>query len=420
MKLSTFAPPLIRDGITLMDIITFDNGLRLVHVQREAKVAYLGLALNTGSRDEEPDQHGMAHLIEHMLFKGTHKRNAWHVLNRMESVGADLNAYTGKEETTIYSTFLPQYYERSIELISDIVFNSSYPHKELIKEKEVVLDEINSYLDSPSELIYDEFEELLFPHDSIGRGILGSPESLSAFDSQSLQSFVQHNYFTGSPVIFSYGNIQLDKLIRWIEKYFPYSFQKDSRQRTKPTPYKAQELIKTKDTYQAHVIMGTRAYPLHHKRRLSLYLLNHILGGTAMNSKLNLALREKRGYVYQVDSSVTSYTDSGVFAIYFGTDKTKVDKCINLVNKEIKLICNDLLTTSKLAGAKKQLLSQIAISADFPESHILNIGKSILHFNSFNSIPEIVKLLDKIDSAQIRDVANEVLATDQLSCLSYV
>ncbi len=398
---------------------SFDNGLRLVHLPRKAKVAYLGLALNTGSRDEAEAEHGLAHLIEHMLFKGTHKRNSWQVLNRMEAVGADLNAYTSKEETVIYSTFLPQYYERSIELIADIVFNSSYKPKELQKEKEVVLDEINSYLDSPSELIYDEFEELLYPSDSIGRGILGTAASLGNFQSEDLQQFVQNNYYTGSPVLFSCGDIDFRKLQHWAAKYFPFSFNQPRTERLAPGNYQAQKQVKNKDTYQAHVVMGARAYALHHKKRLDLYLLNHILGGSAMNSRLNLALREKRGYVYQVDSTITSYTDCGIFAIYFGTDKSKTDKCITLVHKELQNLRTELLNSRKLENAKKQLLSQLAISADFPENHILNIGKSILHFNSFNSIAEVASQLEQIQARDLCDTANELLSPDKISYLIY-
>jgi predicted Zn-dependent peptidase len=323
---------------------TLSNGIRLIHRPVNANVAHCGIILNTGSRDEQEDEWGIAHFIEHVVFKGTTKRKAYHILSRMEDVGGELNAYTTKEETCIYTTFLDKDYKRALELISDITFNSVFPEKELEKEKEVILDEINSYKDSPSELIFDDFEELLFKKDPIGRNILGTPKHIKAFKRDDILKFISNNYHTDQMVISSVGNIPFKKLVKMVEKYFgeiPENIRTEKRQ--KPNFYKPRTQTLIKNTYQRHCVLGNVAYDLNDDKRIPLSLLTNILGGPGMNSRLNLSLREKHGLAYNIESNYTPYVDTGVFSIYFGTDKGYLDKCLSLIDKELNLLCTKKL-----------------------------------------------------------------------------
>lgn len=316
---------------------TLSNGLRIIHAPNLSKVAYCGFAVDAGTRDEYEQEQGMAHFVEHLIFKGTEKRHAWHILNRMENVGGDLNAYTNKEETVIYSAFLAEHFPRAVELLADIVFHSTFPQHEIDKEVEVIIDEIQSYEDSPSELIFDDFEELIFPNHPLGRNILGKPELLRQFTSRNALEFTARFYKTTNMVFFVQGNIDFKKVIRTVEKAVSdISLSETNRQRIAPFTYIPQTLTINKDTHQAHVMIGSRGYHAYDEKRTGLYLLNNILGGPGMNSRLNLALRERRGLVYNVEANLTSYTDTGVFCIYFGTDTEDVGHCIRLVHKELK------------------------------------------------------------------------------------
>ena len=298
---------------------TLSNGLRIIHAPNLSKVAYCGFAVDAGTRDEYEQEQGMAHFVEHLIFKGTEKRHAWHILNRMENVGGDLNAYTNKEETVIYSAFLAEHFPRAVELLADIVFHSTFPQHEIDKEVEVIIDEIQSYEDSPSELIFDDFEELIFPNHPLGRNILGKPELLRQFTSRNALEFTARFYKTTNMVFFVQGNIDFKKVIRTVEKAVSdISLSETNRQRIAPFTYIPQTLTINKDTHQAHVMIGSRGYHAYDEKRTGLYLLNNILGGPGMNSRLNLALRERRGLVYNVEANLTSYTDTGVFCIYFG------------------------------------------------------------------------------------------------------
>jgi predicted Zn-dependent peptidase len=401
-------------------IHTLSNGIRLVHKSVTSPVSHLGLFINTGSRDELPDEHGLAHLIEHMLFKGTTRRKAYYILSRMEDVGGELNAYTTKEETCIHGTFFNQYYGRALELISDIAFNSSFPAGELRKEKEIILDEINSYKDSPSELIFDEFEELLFDGNPIARNILGTEEQLKEYQADHIRNFIHRNYATDQMVLSSVGNIGFNKLIKLFEGHFNAPLLKRSSGRIPVTyDYRPATRKLERNTYQAHCIIGNIAYPFDHDKRLALYLLNNYLGGPGMNSRLNMTLRERKGYAYSVDSQYTSYTDTGNITIYFGTDKTLVDKCIGLILKELQSLRGTSISQIKLQKAKRQVHGHIAISSENNENHMLSMGKSLMIFNKIESLEEIGRRVEALTSHELLEVANEVLDADKLSYLIY-
>lgn len=399
---------------------TLKNGLRIVHKPTDSKVSYCGFIVNVGTRDEHNDEHGMAHFIEHMLFKGTKKRKSYHIINRMESVGGEINAYTNKEETVIYSTFLEEHFSRAFELLSDLTFHSTFPQKEIDKEIDVIIDEIHSYEDSPSELIYDEFENIIFKNSQLGHNILGDIDSLESFDTDNTKSFFDRFYNPTNIVFFSLGRTDFKKIIKLAEKQLSDLDQQIvNNSRIKPPLITPSNKIINKDTSQTHVIIGCRAYDLHHPQRRVMHLLNNILGGPGMNSRLNISLREKKGYVYNVESNLTSYSDCGIFYIYFGCDKKNTDKCLKLIDIELKKLKNTKLTTLQLNAAKKQLIGQIAISNDNHENITLGLGKSILHYNHFSSLEEIIKKIEKITKNEILDISNEILDTKNLSSLIY-
>ncbi len=405
---------------TEIEHYTLKNGIRVVHKPDNSPVSYCGVAINAGTRDEEEPESGMAHFVEHLLFKGTTKRKAWHILNRLEDVGGELNAYTTKEETFVYATVLSADFERAMELCTDIVFHSTFPQNEIDKEVDVIIDEINSYRDSPSELIFDDFENIIFQNYSIGRNILGDAERLQTYTTQDALRFVGRNYSTDRIVFFSLGNVPFKKIKRWAEKYLGEVPERlFQTKREAPEIYVPQQKIAGKDTYQAHVMLGNRAYSLQDDKRLTLHLLNNILGGPGMNSRLNLALRERNGLAYNVESCYTSYSDTGLLSVYFGTDTKNEDKCRNLVFSELKKLRNQLFTPVQLARAKKQLLGQSAISQENKESLSLSLGKSFLYFNRFESLADVHKRLEAITARQLQEVANEILDERGISVLSF-
>ena len=400
---------------------TLPNGLRIVHMPVDSHVAYCGFAVNAGARDENPGEHGLAHFVEHALFKGTCKRKAWHILNRMENVGGELNAYTTKESTFIYSIFMEKDFERAAELISDLITNSQFPENELSKEREVILDEIQSYEDSPSELIFDDFENILYDGHPLGHHILGNKRSLKSFNSTSGKSFLERFYTTGNMVFFSMSRTDFNRVIRIAEKYMTdIPIQTKLPPRIKPEEVKAYEIIKKKKTHLSHVITGCRAYDMHSDEKYPFFLLNNILGGPGMNNRLNVSLREKHGLVYNVESNVTSYTDTGVFSIYFGTDPKNLERASALVEKEISDLRTKKLTATQLAAAKKQVIGQLGVAGDNKESRFLGLGKSFLHFNKYEPLPEVFTKIEKITAEQILEAANHILAPEKLFRLVYM
>jgi len=396
------------------------NGIRCIHQFDNSSVAYCGIILNTGSRDEEDTEQGLAHFIEHIVFKGTAKRRAYQILNYLENVGGEINAYTTKEETCIYSIVLTEFYERAFDLMSDLLFNSIFPEKEIEKEKQIIIDEIYSYLDSPAELIFDDFEELIYSNQALGRNILGTPESVAQITVNDIKQFIQTNYNTDQMVVCSVGNVTFDKFKRLAEKYFSKVVENKRIKIRQPyTTYIPQSKRVVKETYQTHCVLGNVAYSYEDNRRVGLRLLNNILGGPGMNSRLNMALREKHGYSYNVESSYTPYTDTGELAIYFSGDKDKLDKSIALVNKEIKLLSTQKLGSMQLHRAKKQLIGQIAISSENKENLMMSLGRSFLIFDRIDTLEEVYQRIEVVTASELIEIANDVLDINKLSMLIY-
>ena len=441
---------------------TLDNGLRIIHLPSDSKVVYCGYQINAGTRDEEPGEEGLAHFCEHVTFKGTERRKAWHILNCLESVGGDLNAYTNKEGTVYYSAILKEHIARAVDLLSDIVFHSVYPQAEIDKEVEVICDEIESYNDSPAELIYDEFENILFKDSSLGHNILGTAEQVRSFTTEDALRFTRKLYRPNNAIFFAYGDIDFKKLVKLVgraladddsgklaEEDCHADFADDadfsggtgfagdensitteksvsSVKSVGPKNYPSvgeeiagQTIVMQKNTHQAHVMIGTRAYDVNDDRRMPLYLLNNILGGPGMNAKLNLALREHNGLVYTVESTMVAYGDTGTWSIYFGCDEHDIKRCLRLVRKELDRMMEKPLSDSQLKAAKKQIKGQIGVACDNRENFALDFGKSFLHYGWEKNVDCLYEQVEAITSQQIQDVARELFDKDRLLTLIF-
>ena len=417
-------PPFIENPFTTH---TLPCGLRIICAPCPTQVVYCGIAVDAGTRDEQTLESGMAHFVEHMSFKGTQRRTARQIINRLETVGGDLNAYTGKEETVFYSTFLKQHLPKAIDLLIDITFNSTFLQEEMNKEVEVVIDEIESYNDQPSELIFDEFEEICFPRHPLGRNILGEADKLREITSQYMHAFHQRMYRPERMVLFVYGDVEPEKVIRLTEKALAdtdlshpsYSFM--PLPRTVPAPFCSEEKIITrkKDTHQAHVVIGGRSFGGNDPRHLHLYLINNLLGGPCMSSLLNLSLRERNGLVYTVESNATCYTDLGVWITYFGCNPEDVRRCCHLVERELQKLTEKPLSQQKLNAARQQLKGQIAISHDNFESLAISMAKRYLHYGSTQTMQELFNRLDELTPEQLHQTAQEVFSPQNLHTLIY-
>ncbi len=396
------------------------NGIRLVHIAVDSKVAHFGVLINAGTRDELPGQSGIAHLTEHMLFKGTHKRKAYHILSRLDDVGGEFDAYTTKEDIALYTTFLNSYYNRSIELLSDVLFSSVLPEKELLKERDVICDEINSYRDNPAELVFDEFESYLFSNHALGNPILGDEASIRNISVCDIKTFMKRCFNTDQMVLCSAGNIPFNKLMHYCDKYFgehPENLR--GFQRAEFSQSQRFEKRKEIGSHQAHCMLGNTAYSYRDERRLALILLSNILAGPVMNSRLNLLLREKHGITYNIESSYNPYYETGNFSIYFGTDNDKVEKCLSLIRKELISLCNTPLGSMQLSKAKRQIMGQLAISTENHAQMMLSAAKSYLLFDDIESLPSLFDRIEQIKSSDITEVANEVCHPDKLSMLLF-
>ncbi len=456
---------------------TLDNGLRIIHLPSDSQVVYCGYQINAGTRNEEPGEEGLAHFCEHVTFKGTERRKAWHILNCLESVGGDLNAYTNKEGTVYYSAILKEHIARAVDLLSDIVFHSVYPQAEIDKEVEVICDEIESYNDSPAELIYDEFENILFKGSPLGHNILGTAEQVRAFKTEDALRFTQKLYRPDNAIFFAYGDIDFKKLVKLIGKaltddssgklaekgcHADFADDADFSGETGDTGFAGardseitqmsqapqmtqisrgamdsqgaidsmgsmdpmgspagQTIVMQKNTHQAHVMIGTRAYDVNDDRRMPLYLLNNMLGGPGMNAKLNLALREHNGLVYTVESTMVAYGDTGTWSIYFGCDEHDVKRCLRLVRKELDKFMQKPLSDAQLKAAKKQIKGQIGVACDNRENFALDFGKSFLHYGWEKNVDRLYEQVDEITAAQIQAVAQELFDKDRLTTLIF-
>ena len=434
---------------------TLDNGLRIIHLPSDSQVVYCGYQITAGTRNEEPGEEGLAHFCEHVTFKGTERRKAWHILNCLESVGGDLNAYTNKEGTVYYSAILKEHIARAVDLLSDIVFHSVYPQAEIDKEVEVICDEIESYNDSPAELIYDEFENILFKGSPLGHNILGTAEQVRAFKTEDAMRFTQKLYRPDNAIFFAYGDIDFKKLVKLLKTLnFEHGTLNFMNSKTSETPaaemeagdanhkvqsskFKVQSkevqsskfnvqskvagqtIVMQKNTHQAHVMIGTRAYDVNDDRRMPLYLLNNMLGGPGMNAKLNLALREHNGLVYTVESTMVAYGDTGTWSIYFGCDEHDVKRCLRLVRKELDKFMQKPLSDAQLKAAKKQIKGQIGVACDNRENFALDFGKSFLHYGWEKNVDRLYEQVDAITAAQIQAVAQELFDKDRLTTLIF-
>ena len=441
---------------------TLDNGLRIIHLPSDSKVVYCGYQINAGTRNEEPGEEGLAHFCEHVTFKGTERRKAWHILNCLESVGGDLNAYTNKEGTVYYSAILKEHIARAVDLLSDIVFHSVYPQAEIDKEVEVICDEIESYNDSPAELIYDEFENILFKGSPLGHNILGTAEQVRSFKTEDALRFTRKLYRPDNAIFFAYGDIDFKKLVKLIRKALgecpkgrELACSADCKSAETPTEERiaeetptgetpteemeagdanhkvqsskfnvqskvaGQTIVMQKNTHQAHVMIGTRAYDVNDDRRMPLYLLNNMLGGPGMNAKLNLALREHNGLVYTVESTMVAYGDTGTWSIYFGCDEHDVKRCLRLVRKELDKFMQKPLSDAQLKTAKKQIKGQIGVACDNRENFALDFGKSFLHYGWEKNVDRLYEQVDAITAAQIQAVAQELFDKDRLTTLIF-
>jgi predicted Zn-dependent peptidase len=406
----------------MMDPVLYklNNGIRLVHIPTSGIVAHCGLIINAGSRDESGHEHGIAHFIEHMLFKGTKKRKAWYILSRLEDVGGELNAYTTKEETVVHASFLKDDYARAVELIRDICFNSVFPEKEMEKEKDVILEEINSYRDNPAELIFDEFEEQILPEQPVGRNILGTPGSVRSFTRAKISDFISRNYNTSGMVFCSAGNIPENKIIKLMEKYFgdiDGSEQKNGQSLS--MIYRPSSVTKKMNTYQNHCMIGNLAYHIRDKRRMAMFMLNNILGGQGLNSRLNISLREKNGLAYNVESNYNPYRDTGTFSIYFGTDSQYFNRSMSITMSELKKLRTVKLGSIQLSRAKSQVNGYLARGFENHENLMLSQGKNLLVFDRIDFFEEIRRKIENISASQIMETANEIFDPSKLSVLIY-
>ena len=401
------------------NIATLANGLRVIHLPNNSKIAYCGYQIKAGTRNEKPGDEGLAHFCEHVTFKGTQTHTSTAIINKLESVGGDLNAFTNKEDTVFYSAIPVEHFAKAVDVLSDIVFYSIFPQAEIDKEVEVICDEIESYNDSPAELIYDEFENLVFKGHPLGHNILGSADRVRGFATADAMRFTQQYYRPDNAIFFVYGNIDFKRLVKTLEKLTPKQQQERAADETKEVANgKLPELtILNHDTHQAHVMIGNRAYSATHPLRIPLYLLNNMLGGPGMNARLNIILRERRGLVYSVESSMVCYGDTGLWAVYFGCDPHDVNRCVRLVKGEFKRLMEKLLSEKTLAAAKKQIKGQLAVACDNNENFAIDFGKSFLHFGDEKDIEKLYQKIDAVTAEQIQQVAKEIFDKDSLATL---
>jgi predicted Zn-dependent peptidase len=393
-----------------------------MQIPSPTQVAYCGISIDAGTRDEEPGEEGMAHFCEHMMFKGTDKRRAWHIINRMEAVGGDLNAYTNKEETVVYAAFMKEHLERATELIFDIVFHSTFPQHEIDKECEVIVDEIESYNDTPADLIFDRFEDIIYEGNSLGHDILGTAENVRRFRTEDALQFVLRLYRPEKMVFFVLGDVEFEQVKKMVGKRL-----KDIKSIIPIEPIRLVSPIKRnagifteeRGTHQAHVMIGRASYGSEDDKRIALYFLNNILGGPGMNSRLNIALREHKGLVYTVESSLTNYTDTSTWAIYFGCDEEDVERCLRTVRQELDKLMNEPMTERQFTGALKQIKGQIGVACDNFENYALDMAKAYLHYNKVEGQKDTIEHLERLTPELLQEVAREVFDEQGLTTLIF-
>lgn len=399
-------------------IFLLDNGLKVVCRQRVGLVSYIGVVVNAGSRDEDSDCEGLAHFVEHTIFKGTDKRRAWQISSRMETVGGELNAYTSKEETVVYTNAPTGYEDRALELLADLITSSRFPAQEIDMEREVIVEEINSYLDQPSERVFDEFEELAYKGSGLSHNILGTPESVRRLTGEDCRNFLDRFYRPENMVLYCVTPFPVDKMIAKAGKYFSAMQNTPIRHnRVSPPPMDFFNEVRDKGNHQANTIIGSRTFGRNDDRRFALFLLNNYLGGPCMNSRLNRELREKRGLVYAVDSSVSLLSDTGLWALYFACDPSHIEKCRKLVYREIDALCQSKLSTQSFEKVKRQYCGQLISTSDHIESRAISLGKSVLYFNAVHDISTTAERIMEVNAEEMRQAA-EMISPDKLSSLT--
>lgn len=401
---------------------TLANGLRIIHLPSAQPVVYCGYAVGAGTRDEELGrEEGMAHFCEHITFKGTERRSSMKILGHLESVGGDLNAFTNKEETVYHAAVLKDNIGRAVDLLTDIVFHSTYPQAEIDKEVEVIVDEIESYNDSPAELVYDLFENAVFSGHPLGHNILGTAEKLRRYTTADALRFTHRYYRPANSVFFAYGDVDFARLVRLLERANTVTADEaccDCKQSAATLPpYVAQHIEHHMDTHLAHVMVGTRAYDVHDERRIALYLLNNILGGPGMTARLNVSLRERNALVYTVESMAQSYSDTGLWAVYFGCDPKNVNRCLRLIRRELDKVMQRPLSDAQLRAAKRQIRGQIGIACDSRESFALDFAKSYLHYGWKKDVTALCERIDALTAADLQRVAQDLFAEERLTSL---
>ncbi|AWW00965.1 M16 family metallopeptidase [Arcticibacterium luteifluviistationis] len=401
---------------------TLPNGIRLAHRQvTHTKIVHCGIMLDIGSRDEKPHQVGLAHFWEHMAFKGTKKRKSYHIINKLEVVGGELNAYTTKEKICFYASVLDNHFDKAIDILSDITFHSIFPERQIEKERGVILEEMSMYLDSPEDSIQDELDSVIFPNHTLGNNILGTKETIQSFTQTDLKNFVQENLNTDKIIVSVVGNISFKKAIRLVEKHLKdIPAINNESIRTKPSDYKSQSLSLEKPINQAHVALGIPSYSLHNKNRFAYFTLIHLLGGSGMNSRLNASLREKHGLVYGIDANYTAFTDSGYTSIFYATEPKNLKKANQLVFKEINQLKTKSLGSLQLKNLKEQLMGQLAMSDESNQSFMLMMAKSLLDLNKVNTLEEVFSKIKIIEASDLRDLALEALPQQDFSNLTYM
>jgi predicted Zn-dependent peptidase len=408
--------------MTEYQVFELPNGIRIAHRQvTHTKIVHCGIMLDIGSRDEKSHQVGLAHFWEHMAFKGTKKRKSYHIINRLESVGGELNAYTTKEKVCFYASVLDRHFDKSVELLADITFHSIFPEKQVEKERGVILEEMSMYLDAPEDAIQDEFDEVLFPNHPLGNNILGTQNSVKSFKREHLQQFIAENMNTEKIIFSVVGNITFAKAKRVAAKYFSdVPLTNKQHIRTKPSIYIPQKQTISKSISQAHVAIGRDAFDVKDKKRFPFFTLINLLGGPGMNSRFNLSLREKFGLVYNIDANFTSYTDTGFLGIYFATDKSNLNRALKLVDKEFQNLREKTLGEVQLRSVKEQLMGQLAMSEESNQGYMMVMAKSLLDLGYVDSLQDIFDVIQNISANEIQDLANEMLIPEQMSMLTYL
>ncbi|MDQ2657920.1 MAG: insulinase family protein [Bacteroidota bacterium] len=402
-----------------INIFKLSNGVRVVHQQlTTTKIVHCGIILDIGSRDENTENQGIAHFWEHMAFKGTKRRRSINIINSLESIGGELNAYTDKEKVVFYASVRDEYFERAVDVLSDITFHSVFPDNQIEKERGVILEEMAMYHDSPDDSIQDEFESIVYKDHPMGMNILGKPETVNAFTQRDFQNFFRDHLGTDKIAFSCVGNISLEEVERIAQKYLGGLRKKKARSKRKRFRiYKPRDQVLRRTIKQAKCAIGRDAYPMTNDNRVPLFLLTNILGGPGMNSRLNLALREKYGFVYSIDAHYIPYTDTGMFAVFFGTEPKQLDRCLSLVRKELDRFCDKPLTKRQLASAKEQMKGQLAMAEENNLGLMLSMGRSVLDIGRVPSLEEIYYQIDEISSFKLRDIAQEMFDDKKMSYL---